>query len=248
MLSNKMTFSLMSLITIIALAFVAPSAMAADPFDVTFEGRESVTYMVDTGQTNVQDRPQDTSVIVTIKSGLPVAGFSQKVMAFDKNNIEIALAGGAITDGAAAAVEAGAQIAELSSTIADTSPNYDADYVPTSTERMFWVGIDPQGSTAGDPIVAKVIVSVAELTTSDPTQVDDKGALVKTKLKSYTRVITVSAAPAANPDRPKVVSIQRLRPGSQTVVSAFEEEKVTGAFDVRIVFTEKPHDFKLAHD
>ena len=51
----------------------------------------------------------------------------------------------------------------------------------------------------------------------------------------------------ANPDRPNVVSIQRLRPGSQTVVSAFQEEKVTGAFDVRIVFTEKPHDFKLAH-
>ncbi len=44
-----------------------------------------------------------------------------------------------------------------------------------------------------------------------------------------------------------MVSIQRLRPGSQTVVSAFEEAKVTGAFDVRIVFTELPHDFKLAH-
>ena len=93
-----------------------------------------------------------------------------------------------------------------------------------------------------------MVVSVAELTTNDPTAVDDKGALVKTKLSSYTRVITVSAAPAENRDRPNVVSIQRLRPGSQTVVSAFQEEKVTGAFDVRIVFTEKPHDFKLAHD
>ena len=54
-------------------------------------------------------------------------------------------------------------------------------------------------------------------------------------------------AVAANPDRPNVVSIQRLRPGSQSVVSAFQEEKVTGAFDVRIVFTELPHDFKIAH-
>ena len=51
----------------------------------------------------------------------------------------------------------------------------------------------------------------------------------------------------ANDSRPNVVSIQRLRPGSQTVVSAFEEAKVTGAFDVRIVFTELPHDFKIAH-
>ena len=39
-------------------------------------------------------------------------------------------------------------------------------------------------------------------------------------------------------DLPSVVSIQRLRPGSQTVVSAFQEEKITTApFDVRIVLT-----------
>ena len=43
-----------------------------------------------------------------------------------------------------------------------------------------------------------------------------------------------------------MVSIQRLRPISQTATSAFEEVRVTGAFDVRIVLTEKPHDFKLA--
>ena len=36
MLSKKMAFSLTSLITILALAFVAPSAMAADDFDATF--------------------------------------------------------------------------------------------------------------------------------------------------------------------------------------------------------------------
>ena len=33
MLSKKMTFSLMSLITLLALAFVALPASAADPFD-----------------------------------------------------------------------------------------------------------------------------------------------------------------------------------------------------------------------
>ena len=76
--------------------------------------------------------------------------------------------------------------------------------------------------------------------------VDDKGALVMTKLTSYTRVITVSKGAVPNTDRPKVVSIQRLRPSSQVVVAAFQEEKVTGAFDVRIVLTELPHDFKLA--
>ena len=242
MLSNKMTFSLMGLITIIALAFTVPSAMAADPFDVTFEGRESVTYMVDTTEALVQNQPQDTALVVTIKSGLPVADLAPSVKAFDKNNIEIPY----VDD--SGQVGAGAVRTELTNDpTQSTSNSYDADYVPTSTERKYRIAIDPQGSTAGDPIVAKVIVSVGELTTNDPTAVDAKGALVKTKLSSYTRVITVSAAPAANADRPNVVSIQRLRPGSQTVVSSFQEEKVTGAFDVRIVFTEKPHDFKLAH-
>ena len=240
-MSKKMTLSLMSLITIFALAFVVSSADAADPFDVTFEGRESVTYIVDTTEANVQDRPQDTAVVVTIKSGQPVADFSPTVTAFDKNNIVIP------NSIASDQIASGATIDELINDPAQsTAGRYDADYVPTSTERKYRLAIDPQGSTAGDPIVAKVVVMVGELTTNDPTAVDDKGALVKTKLKSYTRVITLTAAPAANPDRPNVVSIQRLRPGSQTVVSAFEEEKVTGAFDVRIVFTEKPHDFKLA--
>ena len=41
---------------------------------------------------------------------------------------------------------------------------------------------------------------------------------------------------------PGVVSIQRLRPGSQTVVSAFQEERIVAApFNVRIVLTEHPN-------
>ena len=43
MLSKKMTFSLMSLITLLAFAFVAPSVMAVD-FKVTIEGPKVVTY------------------------------------------------------------------------------------------------------------------------------------------------------------------------------------------------------------
>ena len=38
-----------------------------------------------------------------------------------------------------------------------------------------------------------------------------------------------------------MVSIQRLGLSTQTVTSAFEEAEVTGAFDVRIVLTERPH-------
>ena len=47
---------------------------------------------------------------------------------------------------------------------------------------------------------------------------------------------------AADQDRetPAVVSIQRLRPGSQTVVAAFQEAAVTGPFTVRVVLSETP--------
>ena len=47
-------------------------------------------------------------------------------------------------------------------------------------------------------------------------------------------------------DTPRVVSIQRLRPGSQTVTSAFQEQVIPAApFDVRIVLTEHPNGIAL---
>ena len=46
MLSKKMTFSLMSLITLLAFAFVVSSAMAGD-FDVKVIGPTQVTYTPD---------------------------------------------------------------------------------------------------------------------------------------------------------------------------------------------------------
>ena len=43
MLSKKMTFSLMSLITLLALGFVVSSAMAGD-FEIKIAGRSAVAY------------------------------------------------------------------------------------------------------------------------------------------------------------------------------------------------------------
>ena len=241
MLSKKMAFSLMSLITLLALAFVTLPASAADPFDVTFEGRESVTYT--TGQT------ETFTVTVTIKTGLSVIAYDLVndeedvpgtpaerdaaqtdernliVTAFDKNNIM---------------VDNGATILEQTT----TEGTGDPDYVATGTARDYVVTIDHD--IVSTRLVAKVVVLVRQLTTNDLTAVDAKGAVVKTKLSTYTRVITVGAAPATEPSRPNVVSIQRLRPGSQAVVSAFEEASVTGPFDVKIVFTELPFEFALA--
>ena len=53
--------------------------------------------------------------------------------------------------------------------------------------------------------------------------------------------ITSAAMAQGDRGRPKVVSIQRLGLSTQTVTSAFEEAEVTGAFNVRIVLTERPH-------
>ena len=48
-----------------------------------------------------------------------------------------------------------------------------------------------------------------------------------------------TVAAAQDRETPAVVSIQRLRPGSQTVVAAFQEAAVTGAFTVRVVLSER---------
>ena len=74
MLSKKMAFSLMSLITLLALAFVTLPASAADPFDVTFEGRESVNY-VPVAAGEIAGQPLAVTVTVTIKTGLSVAAY-----------------------------------------------------------------------------------------------------------------------------------------------------------------------------
>ena len=84
--------------------------------------------------------------------------------------------------------------------------------------------------------VAKVVITVPKTATTDPT-VPEADSM--SKVVHHT--ITLTEAPTANPDLPEVVSIQRLGLVSQTVTSAFEAAEVTGAFNVRIVLTERPH-------
>ena len=69
---------------------------------------------------------------------------------------------------------------------------------------------------------------------------DPRIAVVDSMSTSVFHTITFSEIPAdPNNVRPKVVSIQRLRPSSQSVVSAFQERQIMPEpFDVRIVLTE----------
>ena len=94
--------------------------------------------------------------------------------------------------------------------------------------------------TDGANLPLKIVVTVpAGLTSNEPAS-DATASVVK------HHTITVSAYVDAT-GVPGVVSIQRLRPGSQPVVSAFQEERIPAdPFNVRIVLTAPPHGIDLA--
>ena len=219
MLSKKMAFSLMRLITLLALAFVVPSAMAADDFDAEF---------------SVVNRVYNTEIEVTVsfKEEVPLALVQAAKITVHVENmnglrtaITVPVTGdGSETAGATSTSEIGAK---------DTN---DA-VTGVQTDRKAFVFTIHADSTGMDDRKVHVFIpkGVARLA-PEQAKTSKQGAL------SFDLMGPIPV----NTDRPNVVSIQRLRQGSQAVVSAFEEAKVTGAFDVRIVFTEKPHDFKLA--
>ena len=221
MLSKKMAFSLMSLITLLALAFVVPTTMAADDFDATF---------------SVTNRVYDTDILVTLTFGSNVGlANAMAILNTDltKNLLSVRIVdkNGVVTDltGVSTPVIESGDI-----TAKDTILNVTGIQTDGKTFKF----TIPEANTGSDDrqILLAIKAGVKE---ADP--IGDKSS------KKGSLAVDLMAAVAVNTDRPNVVSIQRLRPGSQTVVSAFEEAKVTGAFDVRIVFTELPHDFKIAH-
>ena len=103
--------------------------------------------------------------------------------------------------------------------------------------------VDTDLSPADDPLPYTIYLTVAALTTTDPTVADTDMANVS---KPVIHKITLSAAVDTG-DVPRVVSIQRLRPGSQTAVAAFQEVRIPAdPFNVRIVLTALPHGIDLA--
>ena len=207
MLSKKMAFSLMRLITLLTLAMAVFSAMAGD-FEVKIEGRTTVTYAA--GETTIEVK---LKVIADKTLPNPLV---TNLSVFDKDDFLI-----------------GIDIDNPQITVTD-----DTDYaMRTGRVRQLDVNISVK---INDNRVAKVVVTVPRTATPDPTV---PAADSMSKIVHHT--IRLLETPMGNSSRPQVVSIQRLRPSTQTVTSAFEEAEVTGAFDVRIVLTEKPYDFKL---
>ena len=236
MLSKKMAFSLMSLVTLLALAFVVPSAMAA-AFEVKVAGPTSAEYVVDADGDIGPD--SGIEVLLKVSSGQPIADLmftpgdtpdeddTISVAAFDKNGFMVAL------------TDANVTVMDLPKTGDDEDDVYA---MKTPKEHQLLVTITLAGDEITDSTIAKVIISInGALTSTDPTLA---AADAKSKADVVRHTITLSAAADATglANVPKVVSIQRLRPGSQTVVSAFQEERIVAApFNVRIVLTEHPN-------
>ena len=213
MLSKKMTFSLMSLITLLAFAFVVPSAIAQDEFKVEFEGRTAVNV----------DTTAATVVTLKVTTGQPVADMdttddgtnvlNMAVLVVDRNGLTI----------------------DTDDTDYTITEDPDFEVMKTAKVRRFNLSFPGVSADDQDNLPYTVYITVPILTTSDPTVAADKMANVS---KAVIHKITLNKSIADIDDLPGVVSIQRLRPGSQTVVSAFQEEKITTApFDVRIVLT-----------
>ena len=232
MLSKKMAFSLMSLITLLALTFVAGEAFAAEkPFEIKVTGPTTGAYTDLTGDGAVvtvdlivesaQSIPDLTAT--TDEPNVVVTAFDRNGVVVDPDDITIA-----VTDLPISATD-------------------DAVYpMRSGTMRKLRIAITQEADDAPNADKGKIATVVVEITagieTTDPTVLATDGTdtlLNVSKVVHHT--ITIRKGLPANDDRPKVVSIQRLRPGSQTVVAAFQEAEVTGAFDVRIVLTEQAY-------
>ena len=104
----------------------------------------------------------------------------------------------------------------------------------TSKKRYITMNVPSElngDSNANLPL--RIVVTIPAIGPNDPS--DDTGdSEIMYRTITITEIVDTSALP-------KVVSIQRLRPGSQTVVAAFQEERVDlklfPTFDVRIVLT-----------
>ena len=206
---KKMTFSLMRLIILLALAFVVPSAMAADDFDAEF---------------SVVNRVYATAIEVTLK-------FAEEVNFTDANKATIVVQ---IEDKNGVRSDLVTPLTATDVTAKDVNLNVGG----TQTDRKtFMFTIDDAETDMDDRKVHLFIPKGVARLAPEQAKTSKQGAL------SFDLMGPIPV----NTDRPRVVSIQRLRPSSQAVVSAFEERQIAPEpFDVRIVLTEKPHDFKLA--
>ena len=231
MMSNKWAFSLTTLITIFAFAFVVTPAMAELTISLT-----NIAEFTPTGANEATPAVENPPDADTVKDGHQL-----RLGITDPPVLTITVMTDVVLLGTLAAADTTDKLVALQTvTDSSTSPATVTTTVatlaaPTRDGAMgFTFTVDPADNTT------KIEVSI-------PADTFGKHAATSLTIEFLGAIIVPEPVAPADPDRPMVVSIQRLRPGSQTVVAAFQEAEVTGPFDVRIVLTEKGHDFKVDH-
>ena len=139
---------------------------------------------------------------------------------------------------------AGTQAAVTNAVIAAKDTDTLAPGIQTD-DKTFTITIPASVTTnvttanlTADETIRRLIVSVGAAKAFDPASVETS--------KVIGLIITLQLVVPTTDDTPKVVSIQRLRPGSQTVASAFQEQVIPAApFDVRLVLSEHPNGIAL---
>ena len=222
-----MTFSLMSLITILALSFAVSPVMAVD-FKVMIEGPRVVTYAADSETTAIE-----IDLMVTSEEALPepltIGTVAAGVLTAGSNNIT-----GEVRDnrGFITTLWGDARVTVVDDPVATFAAR-------TVKKRQLSVSITPQ-TAAGDPIIDQVKIIIPAFETPDTRVGDDHDMSTNVE---HTILVREEGDVNYDADDAKVVSIQRLRPGSQAAVAAFQDEKISPeVFDIRVVLTEMRFD------
>jgi len=223
MMSNKQAFSLTSLITILTLAFMAPTAMAVD---------DGPTVKISTADHHFDDGKQIIEGANTPKGKSEIADSVKVTFEFGDavNYDESVTAAGSATAGV-------------------FEPLVDVVWVFTDKDGIE-KGTPPAiaATNWGQVNGKKYEAVIAGLDTEDRVVVyveRDTATAISGKTfgksnqrsESYTFQII-----AADPAAPKTVILKRLPPQS-----GFMSDKVTGPFDVKIVLSEKPKEFTKAN-
>ena len=257
MLSKKMTFSLMSLITLLAFAFAVTPAMAEQiGIRLSYDEAENVDgrhidVTLEFSEAMALSDIQDAMITVTVvyEDFTTVTGILTGQNEDGADHLPDDPAGTAEAPVETTLDEQGlTQVSQKDIDSSTPGGQYDGK---TFTFRILRVTDDtpvtviPRASA--DPVVVgatRVYVSVpAGIPGLDPAHAHVTGAVPLHGLDPSPSVLDIplrTVAAAQDRDTPQVVSIQRLRPGSQTVVAAFQEAAVTGPFQVRIVLSEAP--------
>ena len=245
MLSKKMTVSLMSLIIIFALAFVFVVPSDAQTFSTTItRDSANVTQAAGGG---------DLDIDIVFGAAVSLADVQAATFTVTVVYADFTTGTSAVT-GAAAVAFVGGAAGGTAGPVAQKDIN-PALLGLQSDGRSFTLPINaaalPNDATAPGAAATTVHVSIYAGTAAtaalpaipslDPANDDVHAAAT---LTVNLRDDVLGAHGTSNP---MVVSIQRLRPGTQTVEAAFQEAAVTGPFEVRIVLTEQPHTFNLTY-